>query len=63
MSFHRIHRNCFQRPPRREGVAGRPEADPSGASLKGADEVTIEELEEQAESLKDATMPEGYEHE
>jgi hypothetical protein len=60
MSF---HRNCSQRPPRREGVAGRPEADLSGANLKGAQEVTTKELEEQTESFKDATMPEGYEHE
>jgi hypothetical protein len=60
MSF---HRNCFQQPPPREGVAGRPEADLRGATLKVAEEVTTKELEEQTESLKDATMPEGYEHE
>jgi hypothetical protein len=60
MSF---HRNCFQQPPRREEVAGHPEADLSGANLKGAEEVTTEELGEQTESLKDATMPEGFEHE
>ena len=60
MSF---HRNCFQQPPRRDGVAGRPDADLSGANLEGVEEVTSEELEEQTESLKDATMPEGYEHE
>jgi hypothetical protein len=58
-----FHRNRFQQPPRREGVAGRPEADLSGASLKGAEEVTTEELEEQTESLKDATMPDGSGHE
>jgi hypothetical protein len=58
-----FHRTCFQQPPRREGVAGRPEADLSGAYLKGAEEVTTEELEEQTESFTDATMPEGYEHE
>ena len=58
-----FHKNRFQQPPRREGVADRPEADLSGANLKGAEEVTTEELEEQTESLKDATMPEGYEPE
>jgi hypothetical protein len=60
MSF---HRNCFQQPPRRDGVAGRPDADLSGANLEGVEGVTTEELEEQTESLKDATMPDGSEHE
>jgi len=60
MSF---HRNCFQQPPRRDGVAGRPEVDLSGANLEGAEGVTTEELEEQSESLKASTMPEGSEHE
>jgi hypothetical protein len=58
-----FHKNRFQQPPRREGVAGHPEADLSGANLKGAEEVTTEELEEQTESLKDATMPDGSGHE
>jgi hypothetical protein len=60
MSF---HRNCFQQPPRRDEVAGHPEADPSGANLEGAEGVTTEELEKRTESLKDATMPEGSEDE
>ncbi len=35
----------------------------SGANLKDAKNITIEELEKQAESLQGATMPDGSIHE
>jgi hypothetical protein len=38
------------------------QADLSGADLKGAKNITIEELEKQAKSLKGATMPDGSIH-
>jgi uncharacterized protein YjbI with pentapeptide repeats len=38
------------------------DADLSEANLEGATGVTVEELEEQAASLEDATMPDGTEH-
>ena len=47
---------------RKTGGVDLTNADLGGADLRGVIGITIEELEKQAKSLKDATMPDGSKH-